>query len=67
MIYNDWIRSFTHSAGFDGFTDIEVKDMQGNWLAVARFYEMDDLKTTKQQEFVRELLYRGQPFRHATN
>lgn len=66
MVYNDWIRTSSRGWGIDGYTEVEIKDMQGNWLVVARFQEADDYKTGKIQAFVREQLYKGQPSRHAT-
>lgn len=67
MNYNDWIRTVSRGFGTDGYTEVEVKDMQGNWKKVARFDEADDWKFTNMQSFIHYTLCKGQPFRHATD
>lgn len=67
MNYNDWIRTVSRGFGIDGYTEVEVKDMQGEWKKVARFDEADDWKSSKMQSFIHYTLCKGQPFRHATN
>lgn len=64
--YNDWICKRVHSTTLDGYTEVVIKDMQGEWRVVARFDEADDYMTTKVHDCVTSWLYKGQPFRHDT-
>ena len=64
MEYNNWIRTTSRGFGIDGYTDVEIKDMQGTWTKVARFQESDDNKMTKLRDFIQSMLYKGQPFSH---
>lgn len=62
--YNDWICKTVHGNTLDGYTEVSVKDMAGNWKVVRRFDEAGDFMSTDVLDYVSQLLYNGQPVSH---
>lgn len=41
-----WIRIVSHGNSLDGYKDVEVKTLDGNWQLSKRFEESDDYMAT---------------------
>lgn len=63
-VYNDWICKRVHGNTLDGYTEIAIKDMQGNWKVMRRFEEAGEFVATELHDYITSWLYKGQPVRH---